>query len=60
MGSQVLSHESLEVNLYNLNHREHENWNLPLHMGSQVLSHEYNMDVYLTTLFEGEAWNLCS
>ena len=27
-------------------------------MESQVLSPKYDMDVYMTTLFEGEAWDL--
>ena len=29
------------------------------HMGSQVLSPEYDMDVYMATLFGSEAWVLC-
>ena len=32
---------------------------VPLHTGSQFLSPNYDMDVYMATLFEGEAWDLC-
>ena len=31
----------------------------PIHTGSQVLSPKYDMDAYMATLFEGEAWELC-
>ena len=58
-GSQVLSPKSHEVNLCDLNHWEHGSWDLPLHMGSQVLSLSYDMDAYMATLFGGEAWDLC-
>ena len=36
-------------------------WKLGLTIshGSQVLSPKYDMDVYMATLFEGEAWDLC-
>ena len=33
---QVLSPNSLEVNMCNLTHREHGSWDLPIHMISQV------------------------
>ena len=36
----------------------HENWDLPLHTGLQVLSPKYDMNAYMTTLVGGEAWNL--
>ena len=52
--------KSREVNPYNVNHGEHGNWNLPLQMGSQVLSSKYDMDViHMASLFGGEAWDLC-
>jgi hypothetical protein len=51
--------KSLEVNPCNLNHGEHGSWNLPLHMGSQVLSSKCDMDVHMASLFGGEAWDLC-
>ena len=53
--SQVLSPESREVTSSNLNHREHGSRDLTFHMGSQVLSHNYDMDAYVATLFGGEA-----
>ncbi len=39
--------ENMEVGFY------HFTW------GSQVLSPNYDMDVYMATLFGGEAWDLC-
>ena len=57
--SQVLILKSLEVNLCNLDHCEHGSWDLPLHMRSQVPSPKYDMDAYMTTLYGGEAWDLC-
>ena len=58
-GSQVLSPSSLDVNPSDLNHREHESWDLPLHMGSQVLIPKYDVDAYMATLFGGEVRDLC-
>ena len=60
MGSQALiKPKSLEVNMCNLSHWEHESWDLALHTGSQVLSSGYDMDACMATLYEGEAWDLC-
>ena len=43
MGSEVVSLKSLKVNLCNLNRWEHGSWDLPLHMGSLILSPMYDM-----------------
>ena len=51
--------KSLEVNMCNLNRRQHESGDLPLHIGFQVLNPEYDMDAYMATLFGGEAWDMC-
>jgi hypothetical protein len=59
VGSQVLSLKSLEVNPCNLNLKSMKVGTIPLHMGSQILSPNYDMDVYMTTFFGGEAWDLC-
>ena len=56
-GPQVPSH--LRVNPCNLDCWEHGSWDLPLYIGSQVLSPKYNMDAYMATLIGGEAWDLC-
>ena len=48
---QVLGCSLLQVNPCNLNHLEHGSLDIPLHMGSQVLSHRYYMDDYMATLF---------
>ena len=29
------------------------------YMGFQVINFKYDMDAYMTTIFEGEAWDLC-
>ena len=58
-GSQVIISKSHEVNPCILYCWEHRSWDLPLHTGSQVLSPKYDMDVYMTTLFGGKAWDLC-
>ena len=58
-GSKVLSPYSLEVIPCNLNHWEHGNWDLPLHMDSQVLSPKHDTNAYMATLFGDEAWDLC-
>jgi hypothetical protein len=58
-GSQILSSKSLEVNPSNLNHWEHGNWDLPLHIRSWVLRSKYDMDAYMATLFGGETWDWC-
>ena len=49
--SQVLKLNSLKLNSNNLSHWEYESWDLPLHMGSQVLSLNYDVDVYMATFF---------
>ena len=56
---QALGTKSLEFNPYNLNHWERGSWDLPLHTRFQVLSPKYDMDAYMATLSEGEAWDLC-
>jgi hypothetical protein len=58
MGSQVLRVKSLEVSPCNLNHLEHGSWDLPIPMGSQVLSFKYDMDACMATLFGGEGLEL--
>ena len=55
MGTKFLSPESLEVDPCDLGRWERGSWGLPLHMGSQVLISEYDMDVYMATLSGGEA-----
>jgi len=59
MGPQAINSKSLEVNLCNLSHWEHQSWDLSLHMGSHVLSPKYDMDVYMATFLGGEAQDLC-
>ena len=54
--SQVLSHLR---SWCNLSHWEHGGWDLPLHMGPQVLSPKFDMNAYMVTLFGGEAWDVC-
>ena len=44
------------LNLCNISRSEHGNWDLPLHMESQVLSPSW--DAYMATLFGGEAWDI--
>jgi hypothetical protein len=56
---QVLRRSSLRVKSCNLNHWEHGSWDLALHVGSQIPSPSYDMDVYMTTLSGGEARDLC-
>ena len=36
-----------------------DSWDFPLHMGSQVVGPNYDMDAYMATLFGDESWNLC-
>ena len=50
---------SLEINPCNLNHWERWSWDLPLHTSPQVLRLKHGMDVYMTTFFGGDTWNLC-
>jgi hypothetical protein len=57
-GFQVLSSNLLEVNPCNLNDWKHESLDLPLHIGPQVLSPNYDMDAYMATLFVGEPRNI--
>jgi hypothetical protein len=52
MESQVLIPKSLEINPCNLNCREHESWDLPIHIGSQVLRPKYDMDAYMQHFLE--------
>ena len=56
---QVLSPSSLEVNPCNLIYEEHGSWDLPIRKGSQVLSHKYDINVYMATLYEGKACDTC-
>ena len=51
--------KSLEVNLCNLNGWGHGSWDLSLHIGFQVPSPKYDMDVCMATLSGGETWDLC-
>jgi hypothetical protein len=53
--SQVLSHELLEVNPCNLNHSEHESWDLSLIQAFQVFNPKYDMDPHMGTLVGCEA-----
>ena len=55
----VPSLKSLEVKPCNLNHWEHESWDSPLHMGSQVLNPKYDTYAHTAKLFEGDGWDLC-
>ena len=57
--SQVLSPKPLEVDLCNFSHPKHGSWDSTLHMGSQVLSSKFDMDVYVATFLGGEAQDLC-
>jgi hypothetical protein len=59
-GSQVLSLKSLEVNHTILAIEKHGSWDLSVHTGSEILISKYDVDVYMTTLFGGEAWDLHS
>jgi len=52
-GVQVLSPSSVEVNMCNLNRREYESWDLPLHMGPKSLVLSMTINTYITTLFVG-------
>ena len=54
-----MGRKSLEVDPCNLNRWKYGSRDLPLHMGSQVLSPMYDMHAYMATLFGGEAWDLC-
>ena len=54
--SQALNPKSFEVNLCNLNHREHGSEDSPLHMG--LKSQAWHGCLH-GKLFEGEAWGLC-
>jgi hypothetical protein len=57
--SQVLISKSLEVYLCNLNRGDHGSWDLPLHLGFQVLNPKYAMDAHMMTFFGAEVWKLC-
>ena len=53
--TRVLSPKSPEVNPCNLSHLERRSLDLMLHKGPQ-----YDIDAYMTTLCNGETWNLYS
>ena len=62
----VMASQGLEVGTlpssWDLFRRVGPRANQPLglvHMGSQVVSPNYDMDAYMATLYGGEAWDLC-
>ena len=54
-----MGRNSLEVDPCNLSHWEYGSRDLPLHMGSHVLSAMYDMLAYMAAFLGGEAWDLC-